>query len=197
MAARPQMGAEKVWARIGNRETFVSLLVALIPFAVAAVIGFLVIYGRVSNSSEGIIGRPLGDSGDSLLISILLRNAAFIFYLFSGTLTCGITSVIGVTLLGLYMGSTTAAAATSVGIGAALGSVIVYGTLEIVAYIFAAAAGILPFVFAKSRSREYVGETRVSRYIKGINSGLWLLTIALLLILLGAIAETIIIAQRA
>lgn len=84
-----------------------------------------------------------------------------------------------------------------VGIGAALGSVIVYGTLEIVAYIFAAAAGILPFVFAKSRSREYVGETRVSRYIKGINSGLWLLTIALLLILLGAIAETIIIAQRA
>lgn len=190
------MAAEKVWARIGNRETFVSLLVALIPFAVAAVIGFLVIYGRVSNSSEGIIGRPLGDSGDSLLISILLRNAAFIFYLFSGTLTCGITSVIGVTLLGLYMGSTTAAAATSVGIGAALGSIIVYGTLEIVAYIFAAAAGILPFLFAKSRSREYVGETRVSRYIKGINSGLWLLTIALLLILLGAIAETIIIAQR-
>lgn len=190
------MAAEKVWARIGNRETFVSLLVALIPFAVATVIGFLVIYGRVSNSSEGIIGRPLGDSGDSLLISILLRNAAFIFYLFSGTLTCGITSVIGVTLLGLYMGSTTAAAATSVGLGTALGSVAGYGIFETVAYIFAAAAGILPFVFAKSRSREYVGETRVSRYIKGINSGLWLLTIALLLILLGAIAETIIIAQR-
>lgn len=94
------------------------------------------------------------------------------------------------------MGSTTAAAATSVGIGTALGSVAGYGILEIVAYIFATAAGILPFVFAKSRSREDTGETRASRYIKGINSGLWLLVIALLLILLGALAETIIISQR-
>lgn len=47
-----------------------------------------------------MLGKPLGGSGDSLFISILVRNASVVLSLYAGVISIGIIAMVGIASLG-------------------------------------------------------------------------------------------------
>lgn len=173
----------------------VAFFSALILFVVTVLISFSTLYGRTSGGG-GILAAPLGDPDGPLFVAILLRNSAVALSLFAGTLTIGISSLVGVASLGFLVGASTAAGATEVGMGIALSSVIGYAVIELPAFLLAATAGLLPGATVLFPSRRLSGTTAFSRYLAPLRTSLSLLGISLALITIGAGVETLIITSR-
>lgn len=143
-----------------------------------------------------MLAAPLGDAGSPLLLGILLRNTAVALALFSGVLTVGIGSVLGIAFQGFVVGASTGAAATEVGAASALGSVVGYAVIEIPALLLAAAAGMLPAVAALLPARDVPPAAPLSRYVAAFRPALFVLGAALLLLVVGAAVETSLITSR-
>lgn len=181
--------------RSGWWRLVIAFLSALLPFTVAAGVGFATLHGRTAGGG-GVLAAPLGDAGSPLLLGILLRNTAVALALFSGVLTVGIGSVLGIAFQGFVVGASTGAAATEVGAASALGSVVGYAVLEIPALLLAAAAGMLPAVAALLPARGVPPAAPLSRYVAAFRPALFVLGAALLLLVVGAAVETSLITSR-
>lgn len=187
--------AVRGWGRLEARGLGVALSVVLVLFVAAVLISYSTLSGRVAGGG-GSLAAPLGDSDTPLFLAILLRNGAVALGLFAGFLTAGIGSLIGIAFLGFLVGSSTAAAATEVGLDAALASVVGYAIIEIPALVVAATAGILPASTLLFPSHRSVHLGPLPRYLSAVPGALVLLAIALALIALGAGVETLLIDSR-
>ncbi|MGK2309987.1 stage II sporulation protein M [Cutibacterium sp. V947] len=172
-----------------------SFLCALAIFAVSAVIAFGTLDGATPGGG-GMLGKPLGGSGDSLFISILVRNASVVLSLYAGVISIGIIAMVGIASLGFLIGASTAAAANEVGLTMALWSVSGYAVVEILAYLLAAAAGLLPVSTAVLTSGPPAEEKVVTRYLAPLRQSLVLLAVSLVLVVVGAGLEAAIIQSR-
>ncbi|WP_200903873.1 stage II sporulation protein M [Microbacterium sp. GCS4] len=181
--------------RLDVRSLGIAFAVVLVLFVAAVLISYSTLSGRVAGGG-GSLAAPLGDPDTPLFLAILLRNAAVALGLFAGVLTAGLGSLIGIAFLGFLVGASTAAAATEIGLAAALASVIGYAIIELPALLLAAAAGLVPASALLFPSRR-LGELRpLARYLAPLPGSLLLLAIALVLIVVGAGVETAIISSR-
>lgn len=183
------------WGRLDTRGLGFAFAVVLILFIAAVVISYSTLSGRVAGGG-GSLAAPLGDPHTPLFVAILLRNSAVALGLFAGVLTAGVGSLVGIALIGFLIGASTAAAATEVGLAAALSSVVGYAVIEIPALLLAATAGVLPGASVLFPSRRTVELRPLSRYLARFPNALFILAIALALIAVGAGVETLIITSR-
>ena len=181
--------------RRDTRNLGIAFAVALVLFAVTVLISYSTLSGRVAGGG-GSLGAPLGDPDTPLFLAILLRNTAVALGFYSGVLTAGLSSLIGIAFFGFLVGASTAAAATEVGLAAALTSVVGYAVFEIPALLLAATAGLVPATVLLFPSRRAAEVRPFPRYLAQFPSTLLLLAIALVLIVVGAGVETIIIEAR-
>ena len=183
------------WVHMRNRSFIASFLCALAIFAVSAVVAFGTLDGA-TRGGGGMLGKPLGSSGESLFISILVRNTSVVLSLFAGVVSIGIIAMVGIASLGFLIGASTAAAANEVGLTMALWSVSGYAIVENLAFLLAATAGLLPVGTAVLTSGSLAEEKAVTRYFAPLRQSLVLLAVSLVLIVVGAGLEAAIIQSR-
>lgn|GEM_PF-1783752 len=183
------------WGRLDTRGLGFAFAGVLVLFVAAVLISYSTVSGRVAGGG-GSLAAPLGDPHTPLFLAIFLRNSAVALGLFAGVLTAGVGSLIGIALIGFLVGASTAAAATEIGLAAALSSVVGYAVIEIPALLLAATAGVLPGASVLFPSRR-TGDLRpFARYLARLPNALLILAIALALIAVGAGVETSIITAR-
>lgn len=184
------------WARLRTRGFAAAFSSVLILFMAAVLVSYAPVAGTVAGGG-GMLGGPLGDGTHApLYFAILLRNSAVVLGLFAGVLTAGIGSLLGIAFFGFLVGASTAAAATEIGLGAAISSVIGYSIIEIPAMLLAATAGVLPVATALLPSAPTTALKPLSRYLEALPGALTLLMVALLLIAAGAGVEAFLITKR-
>lgn len=181
--------------RLGSCEVTFATLGALLLFLVAAVVSYCSLAGR-SAGGGGFLGAPLGSADTPLFLAIAARNAFAALGLFSGVVTFGVGSVVGVIFQGCIVGASTAAASTEVGLPSAAGSVIGYAIFELPALVLAASAGLVPLATVLLAPVEAAGLSASVRYLRSLRPSLALLSISLVLIVIGASVETILITSR-
>ncbi len=181
----------------------------LAPAAVAlgvvlamAATGFLTGFGSVGHLGAGSAdgGVHLHGAGEILGLAgtILVRNGSIMLMLFSGVVTAGVSTAVGLTLLALYVGATLGAAAGNVGLAPALGSILSYAPLEFMAFLIAAVAGMLPMATAGLFRRDAGSgpRDRLRAYITSLSAAVRLLVVATLGVLAADLAEVTTIALR-
>ncbi len=181
--------------RENRTSSVVALSFVLTLLVIAITVSYTTVAGRTAGGG-GMLGAPLGDDGQPLLIAILLRNGAVALGLFTGVVTGGLGSLLGIVLIGLLVGASTAAAATEVGLAATIGSVAGYAIVELAGFVLAATAGLLPAARVVASGAGAQPRGVVARYTKGMPAALVALVAALVLIVIGAVVETVIITAR-
>ncbi|MFI6810236.1 stage II sporulation protein M [Streptomyces luteogriseus] len=130
---------------------------------------------------------------------IVLRNTGAAMLLFSGVLTAGFSTVVALGLMAAYIGATFGAAARTAGFQEALGSVVLYAPIEFLGLLFAATAGMLPVVVGVAnalRGSVDDGRSPLRAYAESVALSLKTLGVAVAVILLAALVESVVIAAR-
>ncbi|MFC5803114.1 stage II sporulation protein M [Streptomyces formicae] len=144
-------------------------------------------------------GQPAEISFASSFGPILVRNTGAAMLLFSGVLTAGFSTVVALGLMAAYIGATFGAAAHTAGFQEALGSIVLYAPLEFVGLLLAATAGMLPVVVGVAnalRSSAEDGRSPLRAYAESVALSLKTLGVAVAVILIAALAESVVIAAR-
>lgn len=147
------------------------------------------------NSQQGLSGGS-GQYPDFL--EIFTRNMGAGLLLFSGVLTGGLSTLIGLTLIAAYVGATLSVAANGVGFMEAAGSIIFYAPLEFAGLLIIATAGFWP---GQRAMREIFSPTLVkagvfATYIGSLKDSMKVLFAGSAVLFLAAIVESAIIALR-
>ncbi|MGI5195685.1 stage II sporulation protein M [Streptomyces sp. CA-288835] len=130
---------------------------------------------------------------------IVLRNTGAAMLLFSGVLTAGFSTVVALGLMAAYIGATFGAAARTAGFQEALGSIVLYAPIEFLGLLFAATAGMLPVVVGVAnalRSSVEDGRSPLRAYADSVALSLKTLGVAVAVILVAALVESLVIAAR-
>ncbi|MEU6708128.1 stage II sporulation protein M [Streptomyces wuyuanensis] len=130
---------------------------------------------------------------------IVIRNTGAAMLMFSGVLTGGFSTIVALGLMAAYIGATFGAAAHTAGIQQSLGSIVLYAPLEFLGLLIAATAGILPVVVAVASTLNYAeNESRspLRAYAGSLSLSLKSLGVAIAVILLAALVESVVIAAR-
>lgn len=145
----------------------------------------------------------LGPANDrpffSLVGSILARNFPAAVFLFSGLLAAGITSLVGIALIGSFVGATTAAASSSVGLFQVLSSVAAYAPIEFAGFAIAGASGVLPTIAAMSSRLGARASRRpgfLTTYVSTFGSSLRLWAVGMSILALASLVEAATICAR-
>lgn len=174
-------------------DIVLSVVIAVSTFLIAAGVSFSAL-----SSIDGFAPSPRTPRhGDfvSTLTSILGHNLPAATFLFSGLATGGVSSLIGLALIGSFVGATTAGSAAAVGLEASVSSVMGYAPVEFIGLLVAAAAGLIPIVRAV-QSRRHRGTTFFQSYVRSLPRSLGLFTVGLVVLVLAAAVEAAIIVFR-
>jgi hypothetical protein len=129
-----------------------------------------------------------GTSGE-VLVQILARNLSAALLLFSGYATLGVTTVIGLSLISIYVGSSGQAILTSTGVDGLNPAVWAYVSMEFGGLLVVGVAGLVPLAATLLR---WLGDRPVPRGYATRRS-LRLLVLGVTLIVAGAMTETLVI----
>lgn len=131
------------------------------------------------------------------MLTILVRNISAIMLLYSGVLTLGVTSLLGLTFVSAYVGATLSVVVHNVGVWSMLSLSGLYAPLEFLGCVVAAAAGLYP-AFALA-GRVFVGEGQIAvigTYVGSIGTSLKVFAAGVTLIVVAAAIEATVIAMR-
>lgn len=134
-----------------------------------------------------------------VLAPIVIRNTGAALLLFSGVLTAGVSTVMTLGLMGAYIGATFEVAARTAGFSEAVGSIALYAPIEFLGLLIAATAGMLPLAVSVARALHSSGEdgrSPLREYVGSMALSLKTLGVALAVILLAAVVESIVIIAR-
>lgn len=140
--------------------------------------------------SDGTGSLPSGDVGTFL--SILGRNVSAALGLFTGVITFGIGTVAMLLLIGTMLGLSMAISVDTLGLVETIARSWAYTPLEVSGFVVAGAAGLIP-VTGQLRNAP---DVPASPYHERLARALRWLGVALTLIVLGAVAETVAIAAH-
>ncbi|UUN27775.1 stage II sporulation protein M [Streptomyces sp. FIT100] len=144
-------------------------------------------------------GRPADVSFADSFGPIVLRNTGAAMLLFSGALTAGFSTVVALGLMAVYIGATFGAAARTAGFQEALGSIVLYAPLEFLGLLLAATAGMLPVVSGVANALHSSAEddrSPLRAYAESLALSLKTLGVAVAVILVAALVESVVIAAR-
>ena len=166
-------------------------------FLCGAVVGYSSITTEWARASLGSVEDvPLFGSS---FAAIFVQNISVVLFLFSGVLTLGLTSLVSLTMMSIYVGATMSVATTNGGVAAVLSDTGSYIGLEFLGMVLAATAGLCP-VFAllgrALRAETDPSLTSVGAYAAAVRTSMATLSISALLILLAAGIEAAVIASR-
>lgn len=163
-------------------------LVAITIVVLGAVAGSMA-FSEVPAGDDELFALD-GTSGQ-VLVQILSRNLSAALLLFSGYVTMGLTTVLALTLISMYVGSSGHAIMSHAGSTGIDPLAWVYIALEFSGLLIVATAGLIPLCATLLR---WLGDRAVPR---GFATGrsLRLLAVGLCLILAGALVETLVIVQ--
>jgi len=162
--------------------------------AAVFVAGLLVGWSSVAQTPAA----PPGDSAAGApwtLGAILARNLGAAALLYSGVLTCGLSSGVSLAVLSAYVGATAKVGVLNVGAGAVLGSAGWYAGPELLGCLAAAAAGLHPVTAALRAGPSGSAGARVRRYLAALPGSLCLFAAAVVLLLVAAGVEAALIAR--
>lgn len=177
-----------------GRLTRSPLLAAAGAVALVTLAGVLVGYGSIDAgwATESLPSDP-GNQPALGLAAIASRNLAASALLYSGVVTGGFSTVVGLALTTLYVGATMSVGVTNSGGGALASQVLLYVPLEFGGLLIAAIAGLYPLSCSLVDRR---GTGSLAAYARGMRGSLVLLAGGCLLVLTGAVVEALLIAQR-
>lgn len=162
-------------------------------------------------TSGAVVGwTSLGSGGDPMwagegvgpgldIGAIAVRNAGAALLLFSGVATFGVTTILSLGLVGVYVGATFAAAAGSVGASQAFQSIALYVPFEFAGLLLAATADLLPaaaVLAGRSKALGGGGRTGLAAYVGATRTSLRTLALGLAAILAGAAVESLVLHAR-
>ncbi len=168
-----------------------SRIVVVFAFGMAstvAAVGAIVGYG----AANGLVHPADDPAADLSFLGIVAANVPAVLLLFSGVVTAGLASVVGVLLISGYVGATLAAAAANVGLARAVGSIVAYAPIEFGALLIAAAAGLLPVCAAYAAP----SSARLAVYRDTLGQSLRMVLVAVVAVILGAFVESMVMAGR-
>jgi uncharacterized membrane protein SpoIIM required for sporulation len=131
----------------------------------------------------------LEGSAPEILLQILARNLSAALLLFSGYVTLGVTSVLALGLISIFVGAS-GTAMLSAGAASTIGPwVVMYIAIEFTGLLVAGVAGLLPLAvfLARSFGTPDIAPGRSTRH------SLRLLALAVTLIIASAVIETVVI----
>lgn len=143
-----------------------AVLLAAVLLAVPGVIGwFAATDVRFPVRREVLLGWDPG-----LALGILGQNLAVAATLFSGVSTAAVSTLVAVPVLGIYLGVVVRGACTALGAADAAAVLGPFVTVEVAAFVLAAAAGIAPMLsaLARWRSRTAACSTHRERVSGGV-----------------------------
>ena len=176
-----------------NRSLLVAVLASLVVFAAGFALGFGSIGRGWAQSSLGAGGATNAVFGSSVF-AILAQNLIAVMFLYSGVLTFGLTSVLSIGMVSIYVGATMAVGVTNSGWTQMAGATGVYALLEFAGCILAAAAGLYPgCAFLAHVVKD---DAAFGRYLDAVATSLKILGCAVALILTAAAIEAVVIAIR-
>ena len=180
-----------------SKAVLAALLASLAIFVAGAVLGYSSISHRwaAESLSQGNGAAGAGPGGSP--VAILVRNLGAIMLLYSGAVTLGVTSVLGLAMVSAYVGATMSVAVSNAGAWQVLGGSGGYAAIEFSACILAATAGLYP-VFAAT-GRIFATEVRthaVGAYLEAVGTSLRIFGCAAVLVLVAATIESIVIVSR-
>jgi uncharacterized membrane protein SpoIIM required for sporulation len=170
-----------------NAVTGVAALVAGLTAAAGVAVGALSFEAGATPASGGVFALDGDDT--AVLLQILTRNLAAALLLFSGFVTAGTTTVLGLLFVASWVGAGTSAVAAETGLDAVSPLVLLYLPLEFAGLLLAATAGLLPIA---GLIRRFASTSSVPR-VSTSRRALLLLAVAVAVIVLGACLETLVI----
>jgi uncharacterized membrane protein SpoIIM required for sporulation len=177
------------------RTASAAFLVALVTLCAGAVVGYATFSGR---SGFGT-GHPDSASFARSLALIVPRNLAAASLLFSGVLTGGFSTVVGLGLLAMYIGATFGAAAGNVGALDAFTSIAAYAPVEFLGLLLAATAGLMPvvsFMYTAVTGSRPGRPGAFGTYVETVSASLRVFALAVVVIVVAATVESVVIAAR-
>lgn len=174
-----------------RRRRHLPIAITLTGTVVLFLVGLLTGYTSHNGLSHLAAEPTTTDEATWTFGSILARNAGAAFLLYTGTISLGLTTIIMLPVLGLYIGATARIGIESVGWWAVAGSAGWYVGPEFLGCLLAAAGGLYPLVSASLPSDSEL--PRWKRYLQTVPRSLLLLGLSLALIILGAGIEILVI----
>lgn len=165
-----------------------ALLITMVLFTAGLLTGFFSL-----SDLSGLEGATPGESAQWSFWIILTRNLGAATLMYSGVVTFGLTTLVTLPLLGLYVGATMRIGVEAVGWATLTGAVGLYAPFEFAGVLVAAAGGLYPALDVLSRRRGDSGRARA--YVRTMPRSLALLGIGVALILVGAALEMLLIHQ--
>ena len=180
-----------------RRGLLVAFAASAVLFLGGAVVGYSSITTEWARASLGSVQDvPLFGSSFS---AIFLQNFSVVLFLFSGVLTLGLTSLVSLTMMSIYVGATLSVATTNGGVGAVLSDTGSYIGLEFLGMVLAATAGLCPVFALLGRALRAEPDAELSSagaYVAAVRTSMATLGISTLLVLLAAAIEAAVIASR-
>lgn len=178
----------KYIVKSARKNSFLAVIVTL-TFLVSNIISFLVVFNNV------ILIGDIGENyylNSSSFIFILSKNLPAILLLYSGVITLGLTSLIGIFLIGAFIGGVTAISVYNIGWMLTLQDVWLYAPLEFLAFIIATIAGMSPIYNTVLSHNKNI----FNKYQYELKESLILLSVSLLILIFSAFVEVIAIYIR-
>nr|WP_255672818.1 stage II sporulation protein M [Glycomyces amatae] len=175
--------------RLTGGTRYAALLVSLAVFIIGALVGYHSLSGLEVFADGGE-----GGGHDQSLPGIVGQNLGAAMLLYSGVVTLGVSSLLGLGMTSAYVGATMAVAVGNAGWGEVLGTAWVYAPIEFGGCVVAAAAGLYPVLSVIGRV--FAAEERLAlfgTYVRGLVDSLKLLAVAVAMILLAGLIELIVI----
>lgn len=132
---------------------------------------------------------------------VLARNLPALALLYSGVLTLGLSTLLGLGVVSAYVGATFKVGSTTSGLVALLGQTAVYGVPEMLAMVTAAAAGLYPVV-RTARSLWSRGGADAAHqaawvtYARAVPGSLLILLAATAILVVAAVLEAWVVTAR-
>lgn len=169
-----------------DRITLYSAALSASFFILAAIGSYLAVSDSFAYAVSGMVDRgSFSKHFIELCLMILAVNYSTMLFLFSGTFTLGVSTLVGIFLSGSFLGISVRVAITHNGVGKVLMQTLLYTPWEIIGFIMAGAAGFYPciYVLICRRCSSALGLS--------IKRSLFLLAVAAFILLVAAILESL------
>ncbi len=175
-----------------DRASLAAALASLAVFTAGATVGYIAL------ADVELFARATAESEPAMSPwAILGQNLGAILFMFSGAVTFGLTTLVGLAMLSAYVGATMAVGIGNVGLARLVSDTGMYAPIEFLGCLVAAAAGLYPAftvigaVFA-DRERPQL----LHSYLNSLYGSLKIFALAAALIVSAAAIEAIVLAIR-
>jgi uncharacterized membrane protein SpoIIM required for sporulation len=173
-----------------------ALLASLTVFIAGAVVGYSSI-GPEWAAESLTAAAPEAEAVQPTAWHILLRNVSALMLLYSGALTVGVTSLLGLAAVAAYVGATMAVGVWNQGVWRLLVETGAYAPIEFAGLVVGGAAGLYPAVALARAIFVTPGSVAlVGTYLDALRTSLKIFAWAVALVLVAATVEGLVIALR-